>query len=71
MTLALPKEVVPALGDLRDHVIIRSLMEEAIATSQIEGAVTTRKVAKEMLLTNRKPRNRSEQMIVNSYRTIQ
>ena len=46
-------------------------MEEAIATSQIEGAVTTRKVAKEMLRTNRKPRNRSEQMIVNSYRTIQ
>ena len=45
-------------------------MEEAIATSQIEGAVTTRQVAKEMLRTNRKPKNRSEQMIVNSYRTI-
>ncbi len=33
-------------------------------------AYTTRKVAKELLRSNRKPRNRSEQMIVNSYRTI-
>jgi Fic family protein len=58
-------------GSMRDRLIVSSLMEEAIATSQIEGAVTTRTVAKEMLRTNRKPRNRSEQMIVNSYRTIQ
>jgi Fic family protein len=70
-TLAVPEGTGPALGALRDRVIISSLMEEAIATSQIEGAVTTRKVAKEMLRTNRKPRDRSEQMIVNSYRTIQ
>jgi Fic family protein len=70
-TLALPEGAVPALGAMRDRVVISSLMEEAIATSQIEGAVTTRKVAKEMLRTNRKPRDRSEQMIVNSYRTIQ
>src|SRR5262249_23304850 len=57
--LALPEGVGPALGAMRDRVVISSLMEEAIATSQIEGAVTTRKVAKEMLRTNRKPRNRS------------
>jgi Fic family protein len=64
-------EGTPArLGALRDRLIVSSLMEEAIATSQIEGAVTTRKAAKEMLRTNRKPRDRSEQMIVNSYRTI-
>ncbi len=30
-----------ALGALRDRVLVSSLMEEAIATSQIEGAVTT------------------------------
>lgn len=30
-----------------------SLMEEAIASSQFEGAATTRKVAKEMLENNR------------------
>jgi Fic family protein len=70
-TLALAEGAAPTLGAMRDRVVISSLMEEAIATSQIEGAVTTRQVAKEMLRTNRKPRNRSEQMIVNSYRTIQ
>jgi len=70
-TLALAEGTAPILGAVRDRLLISSLMEEAIATSQIEGAVTTRRMAKEMLRTNRKPRNRSEQMIVNSYRTIQ
>jgi Fic family protein len=69
--LLVAEDTPPALGAMRDRLIVSSLMEEAIATSQIEGAVTTRKVAKEMLRTNRRPRNRSEQMIVNSYRTIQ
>jgi len=70
-TMAVDTALAPALGPLRDRVVVGSLMEEAIATSQIEGAVTTRKVAKEMLRTQRKPRDRSEQMIVNSYQTIQ
>ena len=39
----------------KDKYIISSLMEEAIATSQIEGAATTRKIAKEILRLNRKP----------------
>ncbi|MFM6350171.1 MAG: hypothetical protein ACKPFK_34275, partial [Dolichospermum sp.] len=46
-------------------------MEEAIASSQIEGAVTTRIVAKEMLRQQREPRNQSERMIRNNYITIQ
>jgi len=70
-TLALAEGAASSLGAMRDRVVISSLMEEAIATSQVEGAVTTRKVAKEMLRTKRKPRDRGEQMIVNSYRTIQ
>jgi Fic family protein len=45
-------------------------MEEAIASSQIEGAVITRKKAKEMLRKNAKPSNKSELMIVNNYQTI-
>jgi Fic family protein len=48
-----------------------STMEEAIASSQIEGAVTTRTQAKEILRKHLKPSNKSEQMIVNNYRTIQ
>ena len=50
--------------------LISSLMEEAIASSQIEGAVTTRRVAKEMLRTSRPPRDRAEKMILNNYVTI-
>ena len=50
--------------------LISSIMEEAIASSQIEGAVTTRKQAKEMLRKSKRPRNKSEQMIVNNYLTI-
>lgn len=64
-------ETTGSLRATRDQLIVSSLMEEAIATSQIEGAVTTRQVAKEMLRSNRKPRDRSEQMIANSYKTIQ
>jgi Fic family protein len=45
-------------------------MEEAIASSQLEGAITTRDVAKEMLQSGRKPKNISEKMIVNNYLTI-
>lgn len=45
-------------------------MEESIASSQIEGAVTSRVAAKEMLWKNRPPRNSSERMIVNNYLTI-
>ena len=45
-------------------------MEEAIASSQLEGAATTRKLAKEMLRLNKKPRTYDEKMIVNGYRTM-
>lgn len=55
-------------GHEKDRYLVKSLMmEEAITSSQLEGAATTRKVAKEMLETNRPPRDKSEQMIVNNY----
>ncbi|MDO8554776.1 MAG: Fic family protein [Candidatus Micrarchaeota archaeon] len=50
--------------------VISSMMEEAIASSQLEGAATTRKVAKEMLRTGRKPRNVAEKMILNNYNSM-
>lgn len=50
--------------------ITRGVMEEAIASSQLEGANTTRRVAKQMLREGRKPRNKSEQMIVNNYQAM-
>lgn len=51
----------------RDRYIISSLIEEAIKSSQLEGASTTVDVAKQMLRTGREPTDRSEQMIVNNY----
>jgi Fic family protein len=55
----------------RRHYLVNSLMEEAIRSSQLEGATTTRKVAKELLRTGRAPRDRSELMILNNYRALQ
>ena len=47
-----------------------SILEEAIASSQVEGAATTTKVAFDMLKSGRQPRNESEQMIFNNLRSI-
>lgn len=51
----------------RQKLITRGIMEEAIASSQLEGAATSRKAAKKMLREGRKPINKSEQMIFNSF----
>lgn len=55
----------------REEYIVSSLMDEAIASSQLEGAGTTRKVAKEMLLSGRKPNDKNERMILNNWRAVQ
>lgn len=54
----------------RQKLIVRGVMEEAIASSQLEGAATSREEAKQMLREQRKPINQSEQMILNSYMTM-
>lgn len=46
-------------------------MEEAITSSQMEGAATTRDVAKAMIRSRRPPRDRSERMILNNFLTMQ
>ena len=51
----------------RERYLMNSLIEEAITSSQLEGAVTTRRVAKELLRSGRPPRDNSERMIVNNY----
>ena len=55
----------------KDQYLVSSLMEEAISSSKMEGAVTTRKVAKEMLRKRVTPKDKSQQMIFNNYQTIQ
>ena len=52
---------------MRHRLLSRGIMEEAIASSQLEGAHTSRKAAKKMILEGIKPRNKSEQMILNNY----
>lgn len=47
--------------------LISSLIEEAITSSQLEGASTTRNVAATMLRSGRKPSDLSERMIFNNY----
>lgn len=54
----------------KQYYLLSSIMEEAIASSQMEGASTTRKVAKEMLRKQAKPKDKSQQMILNNYNTI-
>ncbi len=59
-----------ATSRMRDMYLVKSLIEEAVNSSQLEGASTTKVVAREMIRRNRKPRNRSEQMIFNNYQVM-
>jgi len=61
----------PILLSDRNDFFRNSLLEEAVASSQVEGAATTTEVAKEMLKSGRNPRNESEQMIFNNLRAIE
>lgn len=54
----------------RDRYLVNSLIEEAITSSQLEGASTTHKVAKAMLREGRRPRDISERMIFNNYQAM-
>ncbi len=55
----------------KNQFVYHAITEEAIASAQIEGANTTRKMAKEFLRTGRKPKTYSEHMIINTYKTMQ
>ena len=63
-------EVVTKDDQVRHRYLVNSLMEEAIRSSQLEGAATSRKRAKQLLESGRKAGNRSEQMILNNYRAM-
>lgn len=67
--IAMP-EVVTADEQAKQHYLVNSLMEEAIRSSQLEGATTSRRVAKELIRSGRAPKDRSERMILNNYRAL-
>lgn len=53
---------------LQNRFLVSSLiMEEAITSAQLEGASTTREVAKKMLEEEREPVDEDERMILNNY----
>lgn len=54
----------------RNRYLVNSIIEEAISSSQMEGASTTRRVAREMLRKKMLPKDKSQQMIFNNYNTI-
>src|ERR1700683_2682890 len=66
--IKMPEEVTNS--ETKDEYYVSSLFEEAITSSQLEGATTTRRIAKEMLRSGRAPHDRSERMILNNYLTM-
>jgi Fic family protein len=65
------EKVVTSEKEAERRFLVNSLMEEAIRSSQLEGATTSRQVAKEMLRSGRPPKDRGERMIANNYRALQ
>jgi hypothetical protein len=57
--------------EVKDSQYTRSLLDEAITSSQLEGAATTRVVAREMLLDGRRPQDKHEWMIHNNYTAME
>lgn len=66
--IGLPEDVASPRD--RDRYLVSGLMEEAIASSLLEGAATTRAEAKKLLRSNRSPRTDAERMVVNNYLTM-
>ena len=58
-------------GRERKRYLVSAIMDEAITSSQLEGASTTRSVAKEMLRSGRAPRDPSEHMILRNYHAME
>ncbi|HZV73599.1 MAG TPA: Fic family protein [Conexibacter sp.] len=63
-------EVVVDDDQARKRYLVNGLMEEAIRSSQLEGATTSRQIAKELLRSGREPSDRSERMILDNFRAL-
>ena len=55
----------------RKHILNNAIIEEAIRSSQLEGAATTRKRAKKMIRSGAMPTTHGEKMILNNYPAMQ
>jgi len=59
-----------ATAEGRDLYLQKSLVEEPFASSALEGAATTREIAKKMIEEGRKPKSIDETMVLNNYRAM-
>lgn len=64
------EEAISPDNQSRHRYLVNSIMEEAIRSSQLEGATTSRREAKQLLQSGRAAKDRSEQMILNNYRAM-
>ncbi|MCY3888519.1 MAG: Fic family protein [bacterium] len=62
-------DVITTVGS-SDRYLVSSLIEEAITSSMLEGAATTRRKAKELLRTQRPPADHGERMILNNFNAM-
>ncbi len=67
--VSVPGEIASAAT--RDRYLQSSLMEEAITSSLLEGATTTREEAREMIRTGRSARSDGERMVMGNYRAME
>ena len=63
-------EMIPNENE-RNKYFVNMLIEESFSSSFMEGAVSTRDLAKKMIAENREPKNKSERMILNNFKTMQ
>jgi Fic family protein len=66
--IGMPGKAASAEG--RDIYLQKSLVEEPFSSSALEGAATTRAVAKKMIEEDRKPKTLDEKMVLNNYRAM-
>lgn len=63
------KEVVFSDSD-KNRYLSRSIVEEPFSSSVLEGAATTRAIAKKLIEETRQPRTRDELMVFNNYQAL-
>jgi len=68
--LSLSRRDLPLDGQEYHDAMADALIDEAIYSSVIEGAFTTKQEAKEFINDGRPPKNKSEQMVKNNYEAL-
>ncbi|MGH6871124.1 MAG: Fic family protein [Rhizomicrobium sp.] len=68
---ALSSDVTALSSSDGQKYLTRSLAEEPFSSSLIEGAATTRQIAKKLIFGDRTPRTKDERMVWNNYRALE